>query len=81
MQNTSPNKVKLSLKMTILSLLGVCMLAGCGIRGDLKTPPPLFGAESTVDPDRVPTGDLDAGNDEDDFDPLLDPSLDTLADE
>jgi len=29
------------LKMTILSLFLAGILAGCGIRGQLKTPPPL----------------------------------------
>lgn len=62
----NPSKLNLSLKMTILSLLMASLLAGCGIRGQLKTPPPLFGGEKTVDAERVPTEDLDAENKEND---------------
>ena len=66
-----PSKFSISLKMTMLSLLMTSLLAGCGIRGPLKTPPPVFGGASKADPDRVPTGDLDKDNeDEDDFDDL-----------
>ena len=55
----------------MLSLLMTSLLAGCGIRGPLKTPPPVFGGASKADPDRVPTDDLDKDNeDEDDFDNL-----------
>jgi len=67
-----------SLKMTILSLLMVSILSGCGIRGPLNTPPPVFGGDAKVDAERVPTDDLDANDeDEDDFgsldeDPLSD---------
>ena len=62
--------------MTILSLLMVSLLSGCGIRGSLKTPPPLFGGDAKVDPERVPTGDFDSDED-DDFDDL---DQDPLAD-
>ena len=66
-----PSKFSISLKMTMLSLLMTSLLAGCGIRGPLKTPPPVFGGASKADPDRVPTDDLDKDNeDEDDFDNL-----------
>jgi len=64
--------------MTMLSLLAAGLLAGCGIRGTLQTPPPLFGGESKVDPDRVPDADLDRedrSEDDDDVfinDPLAD---------
>ena len=72
--------------MTILSLLTTSLLAGCGIRGNLKTPPPLFGGGNNVNVERVPTESLD-GEDRDDYD-LLDDGLlgddisdnDTLAD-
>ena len=67
----NPSKFSISLKMTMLSLLMTSLLAGCGIRGPLKTPPPVFGGASKADPDRVPTDDLDKDNeDEDDFDDL-----------
>lgn len=63
-----PSKLNTSLKITILSLLTASLLAGCGIKGTLKTPPPVFGGESKVDPERVPTDDLDKDNEnEDDF--------------
>ena len=66
-----PSKFSISLKMTMLSLLMTSLLAGCGIRGPLKTPPPVFGGASKADPDRIPTDDLDKDNeDEDDFDNL-----------
>ena len=82
----NPSKLNISLKMTILSLLMTSLLAGCGIRGSLKTPPPLFGGGTKVDVERVPTEDL-GGEDTDDFD-LLDDDIvdddivddDTLAD-
>lgn len=47
------------LKMTILSLFVTTILSGCGIRGSLKTPPPVFGSDSKVQQDRVPNKDLD----------------------
>lgn len=52
------------LKMTMLSLLATGLLAGCGIRGTLKTPPPVFGGDSKVDPQRVPH---ETRNDNDDI--------------
>ena len=61
-----PSKFNFSLKMTMLSLLMTSLLAGCGIRGTLKTPPPAFGSASKVDPNRVPSSDLDK-QDADDF--------------
>ena len=81
MTNPSLNKLNCSLKMIILSLFGASLLAGCGIRGDLKAPPPLFGGGSTVDSDRIPTGNLDNKTDDDDFDPLADPQDEDVADE
>lgn len=74
MTNISPSKLNSGLKMIILSLLGASLLAGCGIRGDLKTPAPLFGGELATDNDRVPTEDLDKDDDDDTFDPLAEPS-------
>ena len=69
-----PSKLNSSLKMTILSLLMTGLLSGCGIRGDLKIPPPVFGGDSKVDPERVPTDDLGTDDkDENDLD-LLDES-------
>ena len=61
----SPNNSKqtLSFKMTILSLLVTGLLSGCGIKGSLKTPPPIFGGQAKVNPDRVPTEDLDTNDD------------------
>ena len=64
MYNRNHSKLNHSLKMTLLSLLAINLLAGCGIRGSLKTPPPLFGGQSKVDPSRVPTEDLDQQDDE-----------------
>jgi len=63
------------LKITMLSLLMVGLLSGCGIRGSLKTPPPVFGGETKVDPERVPDQDLDKDDDDEDLfidDPLTD---------
>jgi predicted small lipoprotein YifL len=73
---TSLSKQNAMIIMTILSLLMVSLLSGCGIRGSLKTPPPLFGGDAKVDPERVPTGDFDSDED-DDFDDL---DQDPLAD-
>lgn len=53
-------------KMTMLSLLMVGLLSGCGIRGSLKTPPPLFGGDKQADPERIPDEDFDRKEDEDD---------------
>lgn len=64
--------------MTILSLLMVSVLSGCGIRGSLKVPPPVFGGETNVDPERVPTGDFES--DQEDEDDLSDLNQDPLAD-
>ena len=61
-----PSKFSISLKMTMLSLLMTSLLAGCGIRGTLKTPPPVFGSASKADPKRVPTEDLDKQNEDED---------------
>lgn len=51
-------KLNSSLKLTVASGLIAALLSGCGIRGDLKVPPPVFGS-SNVDPDRIPSEDLD----------------------
>jgi len=70
-----------AIKMTILSLFAVSLLAGCGIRGPLQTPPPLFGGETTVDEkSRVPNKDLDQSTDDDDFIDLDVDDQDTLSD-
>lgn len=67
--------------MTILSLFVAGLLSGCGIRGSLKTPPPVFGGDAKVDPDRVPTDDLDKDTeDEDDLFDIDVDSQDTLGD-
>ena len=71
----SRNKLNPVLKLTVASGLLAMMLAGCGIRGDLKVPPPIFG-ESQVDPDRVPNEDLDKEDDFDSDDPLDDNFID-----
>lgn len=47
------------------------LLSGCGIRGSLKTPPPLFGGDTKVDAERVPTEDLDSET-QDDLDDIED---------
>jgi len=72
MNFSSLSKLKPSLKMTILSLLMTSLLAGCGIRGSLKTPPPVFGGDSKVDPERVPTEDLDKDDANRDYDSFED---------
>ncbi len=77
MISPTPSKLSLSLKMTILSLLMTSLLVGCGIRGNLKTPPPVFGGDSKVDPERVPNDDLD---EDEDFDPLDDDDFDDFGD-
>ena len=51
------------------------LLAGCGIKGPLKTPPPIFGGSAKVNPERVPTEDLDTDEDQDDYDDLDDTRL------
>ena len=73
-----PSKLTPSLKMTMLSLLMTSLLAGCGIRGSLKTPPPIFGGVSNVDPQRVPTEDLDKGDKPEDYDTLDDDGFDSF---
>lgn len=52
------NKLLLTIKLTVVSGLTAALLSGCGIRGALKVPPPVFGS-GNVNPDRVPTKDLD----------------------
>jgi len=64
------NKLSLIIKLTVMSGLTASLLSGCGIRGSLKVPPPVFGS-GTVNPDRVPTKDLDT-KDTVDPDDLLD---------
>lgn len=59
------SKLNASLKMTITSLFVTSLLAGCGIQGSLKTPPPVFGGDTKVNPERVPTDDLDKNSDDD----------------
>jgi len=66
MISSDNSKKTLSFKMTILSLLVTGLLSGCGIRGGLKTPPPVFGGQAKVNPDRIPTEDLDTNDDTDD---------------
>jgi len=66
MTNNSYSKRFTCLKMTILSLLLTITLSGCGIRGPLKTPPPLLGGAAKVEPSRVPNKDLDTPQDQDD---------------
>jgi len=58
------------LKLTVTSGLCVAVLGGCGIRGKLNVPPPLFGSEKSDDA-RIPTEDLDI-DDKPDPDELLD---------
>lgn len=72
MTHSALSKLSPGLKMTILSLLMTSLLAGCGIRGNLKTPPPVFGSDSKVDPQRVRTKDLDKGDKTEDYDSLDD---------
>ena len=73
-----PSKFNFSLKMTMLSLLMTSLLAGCGIRGPLKTPPPAFGSASKVDPNRVPSSDLDKQDDAEDANDFEDDDYDDL---
>jgi len=77
---TGLSKQNTMIIMTILSLLMVSLLSGCGIRGTLKTPPPLFGGDTKVDPEQVPTDDLnseDLDEEEEDLDSV---DRDPLAD-
>ena len=64
------NKLLPIIKLTVVSGLAAALLSGCGIRGSLKVPPPVFGS-GDVNPERVPTDDLDK---KDEIDPtdLLD---------
>ena len=78
MTSFDTNKFNISIKMTMLSLLMTSLLAGCGIRGTLKTPPPLLGGASKVDPERVPTEDLD--KQDEDVDDLGNLDRDPLSD-
>ena len=73
----APSKHSAKLKITMLSLLAVSLLTGCGIRGTLKTPPPVFGGDAKVDPERVPDEDLDKEQDKDD-DLFIDAPLDDI---
>ena len=67
--------------MTILSLFITGLLTGCGVRGPLKTPPPLFGGDAKVDANNAPTEDLDTLDDEEDeFLDLDVETQDSLAD-
>lgn len=36
--------------LTLSALLALSSLAACGIKGELKTPPPVFGADKTAKP-------------------------------
>jgi len=81
MLKSAYNKPYARIKMTMLSLFVVGLLTGCGIRGGLKTPPPVFGGDTKVDQTRVPTGDLDEENaDEDEFFDIDIEGQDTLDD-
>ncbi len=35
--------------ISVIALLMTPFLAGCGLRGDLKTPPPIFGEDKRTD--------------------------------
>lgn len=35
--------------ISVIALLMTSLLAGCGLRGDLKTPPPIFGEDKRTD--------------------------------
>lgn len=72
-------KLNSTLKLTVATGLLASVLSGCGIRGDLKVPPPLFG-ESKVEPERVPTRDLDREN-RPDPDNLLDQDFNNVQNE
>ena len=75
-----PSKFSVRLKITMLSLLMTSLLSACGIRGPLKTPPPVFGGASKVDPERVPTQDLDKEDEIRDEGNFEDLSRDQLSD-
>lgn len=42
------NRNSLNLRLTLMVLLGSLTLTACGIKGGLKTPPPLWGGDKTV---------------------------------
>jgi len=50
----SASKLTPAVKLIIALGCSAALLSGCGIKGSLKTPPPVFG-EKTVDEDRIPT--------------------------
>lgn len=80
MRMSTSYKLNPSLHIIITTGLCAALLAGCGIRGGLKSPPPLFGG--TDDPTReAPTVDTDTNEYgfERDFEQDLD-NLDAPAD-
>jgi len=77
---TGLSKQNTMIIMTILSLLMASLLSGCGIRGTLNTPPPLFGGDTKVDPEQVPTDDLNSENLDEEEEDLDSIDRDPLAD-
>jgi len=70
MFNSVSIKRNFSFKMTMLSLLSVGLLAGCGSKGPLKTPPPLFGGDTKVEPTQNLETNIDENLDKKDVDLL-----------
>lgn len=56
------------LLLALLLLAFAAPLSGCGIKGNLKTPPPVWGEAKTMDTDAETVADADATED-----PFADP--------
>ena len=46
-------------KLIIVSILSSVLLVGCGIKGNLKTPPPIWGKQKVEPPKKVDTPKAD----------------------
>lgn len=58
------DKKPMPTRLMFLAVLSALTLAGCGIKGDLKTPPPLWGADK-------PVSETDTNSSEKDEDSVL----------
>lgn len=57
----------------LLLLISATVLSGCGIRGELKTPPPVWGADKTDNTDDVAAEDVATRDDPSDLTEEEDP--------
>ena len=49
----------LSFRLPLLAIIGALTLTACGIKGDLKTPPPLWGADKPASDTEVQPSEVD----------------------